>query len=191
MQSGYEAPDIDTESALRRAGATQESFTQFASTRANVGSSDASFSFGVHASRPSSGLQGDRYYETDRGWLFYYSGTAWKYLAGINAGTNATRAAITVTANDNGALYFTTDQNKLWRVEAGAWVDKFVTLDLTTSLKVAGTKVLGTQGGAVADVASAAATDLATAITLVNEIKTQFNLLLARTRAATGHGLIA
>ena len=66
-----------------------------------------------------------------------------------------------------------------------------MTLDLTTSLKVAGTKVLGAQGAAVANVASADATDLATVLTLANETKAQLNAWLARARASGGHGLIA
>lgn len=56
---------------------------------------------------------------------------------------------------------------------------------------VQGTKIFGAQGAAVADVASANATDLPTAITLVNEIKAQVNTAFARLRAATGHGLWA
>jgi len=50
----------------------------------------------------------------------------------------------------------------------------------TESFKVDGTKVVGNQGAAL----SADATDLASAITLVNEIK-------ARLQASTGHGLVA
>lgn len=49
----------------------------------------------------------------------------------------------------------------------------------TAALQMAGTKVLGLQGAAVAD-----ATDAASVIT-------QLNALLARLRASTGHGLIA
>lgn len=54
---------------------------------------------------------------------------------------------------------------------------------------VAGTQVLSTRKTAVADVASANATDLPTAITLVNELKTQVNLAFNRLRSTTGHGL--
>lgn len=61
----------------------------------------------------------------------------------------------------------------------------------TTSFQQGGVKVVGAQGAAVADAASPDATDLATAITLVNELKAQLNTLLARLRASTGHGLIA
>lgn len=56
------------------------------------------------------------------------------------------------------------------------------------ALLVAATQVVGAQGAAVADVASADATDLASVITLANETKAQLNTLLARQRA---HGLIA
>jgi hypothetical protein len=187
----YEAPDIDITMAQRQAGASAEAVANFVSPRQAIGTSDASFTFGAHASRPSSGQSGDRYFSTDRTTLYYYDGTKWLYLVGVNVGTNATRAAITVTANDNGSLFFTTDQNKLWHVSSGAWTDRFVTLDLTTSLKIAGTKVVGARGTAVADVASADATDLATVITLANETKAQLNALLNRVRTATGHGLIS
>jgi hypothetical protein len=50
----------------------------------------------------------------------------------------------------------------------------------TVSLQMQGTKVLGPQGAAVAD-----------AVATVASVQTQLNLLLARVRAATGHGLIA
>lgn len=188
-EGGYGAPDIDTTSAQRRAGEAQIT-ANFVSDRA-LASGSGSLTVGARSMRPSSPALNDFYYETDTHWLYYWGGTAWLFLAGLNSGTNATRAAITVTANDNGAAYLTTDQNKLWLVSGAAWVDRFTTLDLVTSLKINGTKVIGAQGAAVADVASAAATDLPTVITLANEIKTQLNLLLARTRAATGHGLIA
>lgn len=113
--------DISTEMALRRAGATEESFVQFTTIRSLPGSASAAFSFGTHALRPASAATGDEYFETDRSWLYYWAGTAWKFLSGINSGTDAVRAAITVTANDNGAEFYTTDTQKLWRVIAGAW----------------------------------------------------------------------
>lgn len=184
----YGAPDIDVTRAERSAGSVIQSFVDFTTIRALPGSASGAFSFGAHASRPASGAIGDQYLSTDRGTIYFYTGTLWKYSTGVNSGTNAVRAAIAVTANDDGTLFFTNDQNKLWRVEGGVWVDKFVTLDLTTSIKIAGTKVIGAQGAAVADAASADATDLATAITLVNELKGKVNTLLARVRA---HGLIS
>ncbi len=177
--SEYEAPDIDVTTAQRRANVGVGSFVAFEAIRSLPGSASGAFSYGVHASRPASGAVGDQYLSTDRGWVYYFTGTAWVYLTGVNVGTNATRAAITVTANDNGSLFFTTDQNKLWRVEAGAWVDKSTTLDVTTSVKVAGTKVIGTQGAVVADPTGGATVD--------TECRAQLALLLARVRT---HGLI-
>lgn len=61
-------------------------------------------------------------------------------------------------------------------------------LRLRKLLDTNGDQVVGTQGAAVADAASADATDLASAITLVNELKAQLNEALARLR---DHGLIA
>lgn len=143
MQNRYEAPDISTEMALRQAAATQESFVAFQSTRAVSGSADSTFSFGARAIRPATGLQGDRYFATDRQTLYCYSGTAWIVVVGFDSGTDATRAAITPDVTDNGAFFFTTDTCKLWEVSGGAWVDRFVSLDATTSYEVAGTKVVG------------------------------------------------
>jgi hypothetical protein len=55
-------------------------------------------------------------------------------------------------------------------------------------LKVAGTKVVGAQGSAIADVSTADATDLASAIALANANKAKINSILAMLRT---HGLIA
>lgn len=188
----YESPDIDTTAVQRQLGALEIStIEQFQTIRTLEGSADASFTFGLRAARPAAGAQGDRFLATDRNWLYYYTGTQWAIVAGLTFGTDATRAAITPDATDNGAAFYTTDTNKLWRVSGGAWVDSFVSLDVTTSYEVAGVKVVGARGAAVADVASADATDLATVLTLANETKAQLNTLLARVRAATGHGLIS
>lgn len=179
MNQAYQSPDIDTTMAQRQAADAQESFVAFTSVRA-LTSGAGTLTTGTRAAKPGSAALNDFYFETDTGWLMYWAGTAWKYLAGVNVGTNAVRAAITVTANDNAALFFTNDQNKLWRVEAGAWVDKFVSLDLTTSLKIGGTKVIGAQGAAVADASGG--------VTIDAEARTALNALLARARA---HGWIS
>ena len=188
----FNSPDIETTSSLRQIGALEtDTLTQFQTIRDLAGSADAAFTFGTRASRPASGAQGDRFFATDRNWLYYWSGTQWAIVAGLWFTTDATRAAVTPDTTDNGAAVYTTDTNKLWRVSGGAWVDGFVSIDVTTSYEVGGVKVIGARGAAVADVASADATDLPTVITLANETKAQLNLLLARVRAATGHGLIS
>lgn len=143
MNTDYTAPDIDTSLAQRRAAEAQESFVNFTSIRSVSGSADASFGFGVRASRPATGVQGDRYFATDRQTLYCYSGTAWIVVVGFDSGADAVRAAITPDATDNGMFYWTTDTCKLWEVSGGAWVDRFVSLDATTSYEVAGTKVIG------------------------------------------------
>lgn len=58
-------------------------------------------------------------------------------------------------------------------------------------LQVDDLQVVGSRGGAVANVASPNATDAASAQILVNEIKGTLNSLLSRLRAGSGHGLIA
>lgn len=145
MQTGYEAPDIYTEMALRQAADAQEGFINFSSIRSVSGSADAAFSFGVRASRPASGAQGDRYFATDRQTLYYYTGTAWAVAVGFDSGTNATRAAIAPDATDNGAFFWATDTGKLWEVSGGAWVDRFVELDVTTAYQVANVTVVTTR----------------------------------------------
>ncbi len=124
MREGYEAPDIDVTRAQRQSATTQEAFVQFQSIRSLPGSTaSGTFSWGAHAGRPLSPATGDLFFETDRYWLYFWGGLAWRYIAGINAGTDAVRGAITVNNNDNGAIFRTTDTLKWWRVQAGVWVD--------------------------------------------------------------------
>lgn len=180
MKPEYSAPDIDTASAQRQAADAQVIATEnFVSVR-ELSSGAGNLATGSRASKPGSGALNDFFFETDTNWLYFWSGTAWIFMCGLNFGTNATRAAITVSASDNGAAFFTTDQNKLWQVSGGVWVDRSVTFDLTTSLKVAGTKVIGAQGAAVADPTGGAVIDV--------EARAQLSLLLARVRT---HGMIA
>lgn len=103
-------------------------------------------------------------------------------LAVANGGTGATTAAGARTSLGAAASGVNTDISQLNGASQ---------VDVSTSFKKSGVKVVGAQGASVADVASADATDLATALTLANETKAQLNTLLARLRAATGHGLIA
>lgn len=179
MKTEYSAPDIDTTFAQRQAGENAAAINNFVSPR-TVSSGAGSLSTGTRATKPAGALLNDFYFEQDTKWLYYWGGSAWLFIAGLNTGTNATRAAITVTANDNGAQFFTTDQNKLWIVSGGVWVDRSTNLDLTTSLKVNGTKVIGAQGALIADAAGGATIDA--------EARTAINTLLARLRA---HGIIA
>lgn len=60
-------------------------------------------------------------------------------------------------------------------------------LSLSRQVNVAGLKVLGARGGAVANAVAAVAAPTQAEF---NALVTQFNLLLARLRLATGHGLI-
>lgn len=134
-------------------------------------------------------LANDLYLESDTNWLWRWTGTAWAFVTGLYVATDATRTALTISAADNGALFYATDTGILWKVEAGAWANKFSVVTVSTSFNVGANKVLGARGAAVADIASADATDLATVITLANEIKAQSNLGFARLRSTTGHGL--
>lgn len=92
----------------------------------------------------------------------------------------------------------------LMKLTKGGVAERFK-VDSAGLVSIQTTKVLGTQGAAVADSvgvipaggvgAAAGGFDTAghrdTFIATVTEIQTQLNLLLARVRAATGHGLIA
>lgn len=184
-----EAPSLDVASSQRQIAALdQQTSAQFITARSALGSADAAFSFGPRASRPSSGAIGDRYFADNRQTLYVYTGTAWEVVVGFDSGTNATRAAITPDSSDNGAFFFATDTGVLWEVASGAWANRFVDISATTGFKVGVNYVVKARGAAVADVASADATDPPTVITLANETKAQLNALLARVRA---HGLIS
>lgn len=128
MQTDYSSPDIDVTAAQRQAAETQASFVQFTSIRSVSGSADATFSFGMRTSRPAAGVLGDRYFANDigsrGGWLYYWTGTVWAIVVGWASGTNAARAALTVSAVDNGAWFYTTDTSKFWEVSGGAWADR-------------------------------------------------------------------
>lgn len=145
MQTDYSAPDIDTSLAQRRAAEAQENFISFSSIRTVAGSADASFGFGARASRPASGIQGDRYFANNigsrGGWLYYWTGTAWAIVVGWASGTDAARAALTVTAVDNGAWFNTTDTSKFWEVSGGAWVDRTPAAGTVTSFSAAPTGI--------------------------------------------------
>jgi hypothetical protein len=190
MPAGLDSQSIDVTRAQRQVGALEsETIEQFQNIRQLQGSADATFTFGSRALRPASGLEGDRFLATDLNTLYFYTGLAWEVAVGFISGTDATRAAITPDATDNGLFFYATDTGKLWEVSGGAWVDRFVDIAVTTGYKVGSNYVVKARGAAVADVASADASDLATAITLVNELKTQVNLAFARLRSTTGHGL--
>lgn len=127
--NALEPASIDVTATQRQLGALEQVTAEnFQTIREVAGSADASFSFGPRASRPASGAQGDRYLATDigtiGGWLYYYTGTAWEIVVGWASGTNAVRAAISVTSVDNGAWFYTSDTAKFWEVSGGSWVDR-------------------------------------------------------------------
>ncbi|WP_104382940.1 hypothetical protein [Sphingobacterium sp. HMA12] len=88
----------------------------------------------------------------------------------------ATRYYMPYRSIGNSNIYI----QKISRNVAGEW------LTIITSENEASVDAVGAvkKSGAVADVASQNATDLLTALTLVNELKTQFNLKLASDRAS-------
>jgi hypothetical protein len=124
VKTQVESPDIDTTTAQRQAAEAQASFVSFTSVRALTSGSGA-LSVGARAAKPGSAGTLDFYYESDTRWLYYYSGTAWLFLTGTNSGNDSARAAITVTANDNGALFISTDIKAVYQVSGGAWVLRF------------------------------------------------------------------
>lgn len=80
--------------------------------------------FGLRSAQPAAGNSGFTYFQTDTKWTYIDNGTNYIYDSGVDSGTDATRAAIAVGANDNGALFLTTDTKKLWEVVGGAWTDE-------------------------------------------------------------------
>jgi hypothetical protein len=122
--------------------------------------------------------------------------TFWMGGVGITSmGTNYnTNAGATMFINDVGYLGgitqfrdFQVNDGKGASVMNLAGATKLATfggsIDMATSLFRGGTKVVGAQGAAVADAAGGVVIDA--------EARTAINTLLARLRAATGHGLIA
>jgi hypothetical protein len=209
MRMGIEAPDIPTESALRQAGAASVDTTAlFESVREEAASAvTGAFTRNTRATRLAAVgmIAGDRWLETDTGWEYSYTGTAWAFVGGTYFGLAATRGGIVPTAADNGAEFFETDTLSLWQVAAGAWVKRLQVVgtanqisatiaagvltialvaspDVTTSYKVAGNQVVGARGAAIADAAGGAVIDV--------EARAALNALLAALRPA-GHGLIA
>ncbi len=77
--------------------------------------------FGLRSAKPAAGNAGLMYFETDTGWLYYDNGTNFLYQLGVNKGTEAVRAALSVGTNDEDALFYTTDESIWWRVQTGAW----------------------------------------------------------------------
>lgn len=177
--------------ALRQVGATQEEFVAFTSIRTVAGSTDSTFSFSTRAARPASGLAGDRFFATDLNWLYVYSGTAWVIMCGVKSGTNAARAAYTPDATDNGAYWWTTDTCKLWEVSAGAWVDRFVSPDATTSYEVGGVKVLGARKtGWTAPTGTASRAGFDTTTATLTQVAETVKALIDDLHSTAGHGAI-
>jgi len=117
-------PTIDVEMAQRRAGATEEEVSQFSAPRSAT-TVTGDFTVGTRTERLSAvNLQsGDRWLESDTGWVYRYTGTAWAWAWGLYKGTDAQRGAIAPAAADNGAEFLTTDTTprKFYRVSATAW----------------------------------------------------------------------
>jgi hypothetical protein len=147
--------------------------------------------------KASSGSQeGDLWIEDDSLLLYRWdeSSVSWAYVLGFYYGSDATRTGITLESADEGLWFFVSSAGVnygFWRVVAGVWAKQLLPAspDAATSYRVGGNDVVKARGAAVADVTSADATDLPSAITLANETKAQLNTLLARLRSTTGHGL--
>lgn len=128
-------------------------------------------------------LANDLYLESDTNWLWRWTGTAWAFVTGLYVASDATRTALTISAADNGVLFFATDTGILWKVEGGVWVNKFSVITAATSFNIGANKVLGARGAAVADPTGGAVIDV--------EARTALIALLNRFRVTGGHGAIA
>lgn len=146
-----------------------------------VGVTESSLTTGTRADRGSTtgSLAGDEFIETDTGWRYRWTGTAWTFVSGMYAASDAARTALTLTTEDNGAWFFNTATDEdmgLWQVVSGSWVKRFPggSIDLATSYKVAGVAVVKAQGAAIADASGGATVD--------TEARAAINALLAHFR---------
>lgn len=188
-----EAQGIATQTQAYEAGSIATQFT--ATTVRSQSGTAAALTTDTRANKAATtgSLADDLYLESDTNWLWRWNGIAWAFVTGLYVATDTTRTALTISAADNGALFFATDAGILWKVEAGVWVNKFSVITASTSFNVGANKVLGARGAAVAAVATADAGVAydATAQTLINEIKAQLNTFMSRFRVSGGHGSIA
>jgi len=192
VAAAIESPDLFVTANERQIGALAiDTLDQFQTIRTLQGSADAAFTFGPRAARPASGAEGDRFLATDLNWLYAYSGTAWIIVCGVKSGTDAARAAYVPDATDDGAYWWTTDTCKLWEVSSGAWVDRFVSPDASTSYEVAGTKVVGTRktGWTVATGTATRGT-FDTATVTLPQLAEAVKALIDDLHQTAGHGLI-
>lgn len=77
--------------------------------------------FGLRSAKPAGGNAGTTFFETDTTWTYFDDGSVFKFTAGVYKATDATRAALSVGVNDNGALFYATDTDVWWRVSVGNW----------------------------------------------------------------------
>lgn len=142
QQGVEEGLDIRTERRANQASVDMEA--QAVSLRSfGIGLTESNFTPNTRANRlTTTGVENDLWFETDTGWLYRATGTAWAYVTGIDVATDVTRTNLTISSADNGALFYVTDTGKLWRVEGGAWSDKFTTITLTTALKIGSNQVV-------------------------------------------------
>ncbi len=108
------------------------------------------------------------------------AGSSMSFRTGVAGGAETDRVII----NDNGSVILGTDPGGSELLRVGGSVN----IASGQGYKVAGTKVVGGQASAIADVSTADATDLASAIALANANKSKINTILAMLRT---HGLIA
>jgi len=78
--------------------------------------------YGLRAAQPAPGQPGLMYWQTDYNAVYVDNGTNYVYAVGTHIGTDAARIALSISINDNGFLWFTSDTHSLYYVSSGAWV---------------------------------------------------------------------
>lgn len=88
------------------------------------GSASVSVRVGAFTNRGSASPAGKVFFASDRDYVGWVStGSAWIYVAGIQSGTLDPDEKPTLTTNDVGYLFHSTDFNRLYRWSGTAWAD--------------------------------------------------------------------
>lgn len=130
-----EAQGIATQTHAYDAQSVVSQFSATSLRSLGIGSTDSNTTAGTRAIRltTTGSVVNDFFFETDTRWLYRWTGTAWEFVTGVYFATEATRAALSISAIDNNALFYATDTRVWWGVSAGAWTSRLVSLSAGVS----------------------------------------------------------
>jgi len=196
QQGVDEAQSIRTERQAEQGAVGAEAI--FTNAVRTTSSTSGSFTADTRAVRQSAvGFAGDLFFESDTGLVYYAdTGTSWKYLAGIGFGSNATRAGLTISTDDNGAWFFVTDAGinyGLWRVVSGGWVKELLPAspDVLTEYRVNGNRVVNARKtGWTTATGTATRSGFDTTTVTLPQLAEAVKALIDDLHQTAGHGLI-